>query len=151
MPSTCGEGDCARVVVAFHNECEEFERQLGFMQQRSYTKFLAKCEVVRSGGAAVIACTSARSCAQLRWGVGSHDEDDLVCAISPGSGFGNSPAGECLHASYADALQTCGGFGARLCTLDELEAEQVRDAPYLSLLVVLLSSINCEFIKTRSG
>jgi hypothetical protein len=135
MPSTCDEGDCARVVVAFHNECGEFERQLGFMQQHSYTKFLAKCEEAGSGGgaAAAAACTSASSCAQLRWGVGSHDEDDEVCAVSPGSGFGNSPTGECLHASYADALQTCSGFGARLCTLDELEAEQVRDARPISL------------------
>merc|ERR1711871_1152906 len=76
-------------------------------------------------------CTSASSCADLGWSAGRNG--DLVCAESDMSHNGmNIIAQACQGANdgaidgWAHAAAICLGVGARLCSIDEITAEETR-------------------------
>ena len=117
MPEACA-GRCPGVVLAFHEECAPFEAQLGLMGQKAYQRLLARCAEDDAGGAATAGCTSARSCAQLGWPLERDNDEDAVCAESEMAHAAES----CVHADHAAAAGVCAAEGARLCTLEELDA-----------------------------
>ena len=116
IPSVC-EGRCPQEIVRLHSECPQLEAVLNFMENSQYTQLLARCEEAASGTDDPY-CTSVSDCAALGWPL-EDETDDLVCAASE-----QLSSDYCSRGTYREAAMICQGAHARLCTLDELEADQ---------------------------
>lgn len=79
---------------------------------------------------------SAKSCEELRWPV--DNGDDSVC------GFSKVDNGECATGTYTEAKTICAAVGARLCTADELMADETKGTGCKGDCARVWSSTRCE-------
>lgn len=121
MPGVC-TARCKPALLAFHRDCVDFERRLGFNLNRRYTTLLSSCKAQNpSSPPSPPRCTSLLSCADLNWPVEAGGMDH-VCASS--DHLTDPRKRQCKRAGFKAAEVLCHGAHARLCTAAELKANQ---------------------------